>query len=737
MRTSDSLRGSSLSPTLEERARLATERARKLAQTTWTPFLRMLTGNPKLRVSLTGGTPRTDGDTVYLRVPIELGDNHKHEKLLCGKRDEETLIQLCEACAVEDDVFAVIYHEAAHMVFDSFQALSEADKARMFEEAVRLSCDGDEDSPRAKHIRKLLSSPKLIDGDLGYMPLASTINPYLPGLLNAAEDVRVNNAMTEARPGVGKMLAAMFSKVWAEGTWEEAPLNSQVSIAVYCEASGLKWRTAALHPWVEVAMSDPDVLGLCDEVRHSKSVRQTYRLTVNLMELLRERYGFFKLEDGEGGGEGEPGGEEGEGSETEGNDGRSGKSSTPSDGDPEDGESGEGSSGKSGPKDDADDGETSESGSGDGESDEDDGTDGESASGGDGDDESPEDDSEGGDSDDGDGEAAQPSSSENWGSVDDVASDLKAFSGHDQDKPTDLTPPDPSGKTTPDVSEVNRALSQEEHFDKPSVLSGGLKEFKYDDDPEAAAWANKRWMSYDPIEVEERVIAPALKQARITFTENRKGKHERNLRAGSRLDGKVLAVRVATDDGRVFKKRSRPKKRDYFVEIGLDCSGSTSGHRITLIKQVAMAWAELFNRLGIKFAMHGHSGDGSAVTINVIKAPEEPWTDKTRRRLQALGPYSANLDGHTLEYYRKLVERQRESDKMILYVTDGCMPAENYREELEVLQDNIRICQQRGIKLVGIGIENDDPKAHGLDTIRLDGVDDLLMAVKEIEKRLE
>jgi hypothetical protein len=120
-----------------------------------------------------------------------------------------------------------------------------------------------------------------------------------------------------------------------------------------------------------------------------------------------------------------------------------------------------------------------------------------------------------------------------------------------------------------------------------------------------------------------------------------------------------------------------------------------------------------------------------------VKAPGEPWNNTTRTRLTELGPDSCNLDGHTLEFYRKILDERRETDRVIQYYTDGQMPLENYEEELAVLQHNIKICRDRGYHLMAVGCNTDSPQAHGFDTVRIDDVEDVSKVVQHLGRRLQ
>jgi nitric oxide reductase activation protein len=163
-----------------------------------------------------------------------------------------------------------------------------------------------------------------------------------------------------------------------------------------------------------------------------------------------------------------------------------------------------------------------------------------------------------------------------------------------------------------------------------------------------------------------------------------------------------------------------------------------------LTKRAVMAQANLLARTGVKFQIVAHSGtayrDGSlagfCLDLYHVKKAGEPWGDEQKDRLRKLGPYQANLDGHALEYLRREADRQQATDKIILYYSDGKMPAANHAEELEILQREIHTCKQKDITLLGVGIRTDSPARHGLDTVQVDSIEDIVKVVRHLEKRL-
>jgi cobalamin biosynthesis protein CobT len=119
-----------------------------------------------------------------------------------------------------------------------------------------------------------------------------------------------------------------------------------------------------------------------------------------------------------------------------------------------------------------------------------------------------------------------------------------------------------------------------------------------------------------------------------------------------------------------------------------------------------------------------------------FKSADEPWNDTTRARLANIGPQACNLDGHTLQFYRKQLEKRREEIKILHYYTDGAMPLENFDEELVILREEILRYRQRQIVLAGVGVRTDSPKEHGLPTVIVESQADVIKVVEDLEQWL-
>lgn len=314
-----------------------------------------------------------------------------------------------------------------------------------------------------------------------------------------------------------------------------------------------------------------------------------------------------------------------------------------------------------------------------------------------------------------------------------------------------------------DDQAVQIAIIQGLYFEKPSQNVGGVREHRFDKPLTndhgkridhgwnhqrlIAGWGSDRaYLGIDvDLEVPETIMGPALLKTRRVFTDNATAKHQHNLKSG-RINRKVLGTRAWNDDNRLFSKKRLPGKRSYAVVIGIDISGSTIGENIALAKRAAWAQAELCSRAGVDFAVYAHTantasgayGRGEDLWLDVyeIKAFSEPWDSKRQHRLAEIGSDSENLDGHAVEYYRKRLDEVEATDKILLYYTDGKMPAANYAEELEILQREIATCKRKGYTLLGVGIRTDSPVRHGLDTVQVDDDSDLKAVVMHLEKRL-
>ena len=160
--------------------------------------------------------------------------------------------------------------------------------------------------------------------------------------------------------------------------------------------------------------------------------------------------------------------------------------------------------------------------------------------------------------------------------------------------------------------------------------------------------------------------------------------------------------------------------------------------------------AEMMTRLNIDWSMYAHSGSAIygeggrgfgersyVVDLAPIKRPKDPWGVEQKRNLASVGPYGANLDGHTLEAYIKLALAQGKTHTIVLYFNDGAMPAENGTEEKRILVETFAAVQKRqDLTVLSVGVHCDDPAEYGIPTVLLNTAQDLKVVIEWLERKL-
>ena len=743
-----------------EAAEAAYRQAKRLLPI-WTRVVRAVARNPKLKVELTGGAPRTDGKTVWLQVPVAFGAT-EHDRIVCGQFDSAAGRMKCTACHLEMQTDCNLFHECAHMLGESF-AYDKLDY-----KIVELLAEWLGTSEG--HVEARLAATQGIVLEMFQKLTAGDHIPFYAW--NMVEDAAVNDHLFGAREGLRPMFMADELSILQDGVTmssgkcfkhTEADPWTQALTIFYFDASGYEECINEFDAtFVSQLRSAPEWDELLWQVWHAKSVNDRIVTSLNLLLHLRAiRIEPPKPEDKPG--EGEKGDKDDENEAS----GQGGSSEDDEESDSDDDGDAEGSGDED---DDTDDVESNKSTGADGDDDmEDEGDDfddGESEEGDDG--EADADGSPSGGVEPGEGEPEASDQGEHIEDeeYDDEVSDDSGFSAgggaHSKGSSSEVDLADPDtmaealGALTGHSDFGDFEAMQEDHATREPLsedeelierlvnLDGWL-----DGAPLCITQllmdrrGNRAPMVDDaPYDPPMEVMMPATQRMRLAFTANRASGLERNLESGRRLDAKTLGYRIPADDGRIFTRRSIPRKRDWTVLCGIDISGSTAGRNIEIEKSIAIAMGDLLRGFAIPFSMWAHTGKPDRgewgkykLIITPVKREHEAWKEG-RKRAAGIGPGAWNPDGHTLMVYRKLLERQRGADKLLLYFTDGKMPAENYKVELQVLQREIEICKRSSIHLVGVGINTDSPKEHGLDTIRVNSIHDVPMFVKELGKRL-
>lgn len=262
--------------------------------TTLTGFARALSNNPRMIVVISRQNRNaTLGDTIELAVPLALGRMVQHDRLNCGRRDPDSSALHCPACSQDDEVYSVLFHELAHQIFGTFEAITQADKDNYIAQAIRSV-----PTTPGSRIAKLTDIINAVNNgyQANHMGIATFISPYLPTIINALEDARVNRAMYAVRSGTYHMFRAMAHRAFVGGseqsdgtvlTWRDRQENDQAVIGTFCIASGFPYKDV-FHPDVEDALDDPKLHSIIDKFATARGITAIYRMSFPVLERLRE-----------------------------------------------------------------------------------------------------------------------------------------------------------------------------------------------------------------------------------------------------------------------------------------------------------------------------------------------------------------------------------------------------------------------------------------------------------------
>src|SRR5690606_4514745 len=205
------------------------------------------------------------------------------------------------------------------------------------------------------------------------------------------------------------------------------------------------------------------------------------------------------------------------------------------------------------------------------------------------------------------GESGEP---KDYGTPSQVAEQVDDILGHaaSSDVPKVARPED----THADRAAINTAVQQGKYFDSPSTEISGV--FERREGYVGGAWSTdfngSRYEEHVGLKVDltvpEPLVAEALLRMRTTFDNNARRKDTNHLKSG-RVNPRTLGKRAWSGDERLFRKRTLPGRKSYFVLVGVDVSGSTAGPNIALLKKSAAIQAELLHRAGIPFAVAAHT----------------------------------------------------------------------------------------------------------------------------------
>ena len=339
------------------------------------------------------------------------------------------------------------------------------------------------------------------------------------------------------------------------------------------------------------------------------------------------------------------------------------------------------------------------------------------------------------DTDSGDGQGADGGGPATDEQIDAAAAAVAAMVGHG---PGDHAP---DGETEVAMSAAGRELDLEDAIEAvlsqivetggPQADVGAVRVYREDE-----GWLRTGGTRARRETVPESLLGSLVAQARSTFQENRRVKYHRNVTRG-RVAPSVLGKRAWNEqDKRLFAQRHVPDKRSYSVLVGMDNSGSTSGSRAQMLRKTSLAIAQMCNRIGVEVGLYAHTSEYEDVAIYEMKAPTAPWRPEVESQLWNLGIGESNADGTILTVYRRQLQRSAATHKILLYFTDGVIPGYGGGGQEQTMRDEVEACRRAGITLLGVGVGTSSPEKFGIETVRLDGDQDLRNVLEVIAEKV-
>ena len=134
---------------------------------------------------------------------------------------------------------------------------------------------------------------------------------------------------------------------------------------------------------------------------------------------------------------------------------------------------------------------------------------------------------------------------------------------------------------------------------------------------------------------------------------------------------------VQADQANLFRG-FRNAERDLSCLLLADLSLSTDSwvsneqRVIDVIRDSLLLFSEALATTGDRFALYGFSSRRrSHVRFHTLKTFDEPYTDRSRGRIQAIRPGYYTRMGAALRHATTLLQRQPASERLLLFLTDG------------------------------------------------------------------
>ncbi|PKN19912.1 MAG: hypothetical protein CVU71_05970 [Deltaproteobacteria bacterium HGW-Deltaproteobacteria-6] len=150
------------------------------------------------------------------------------------------------------------------------------------------------------------------------------------------------------------------------------------------------------------------------------------------------------------------------------------------------------------------------------------------------------------------------------------------------------------------------------------------------------------------------------------------------------------------------------RRRDIAVAFLIDMSRSTRGATIEREKESLIIMSEALYEVGDAFAIYGFSGDNrDNVDYYRIKDFDDPYDDKTKKRISAIEDHFENRDGTAIRHTLSKLRKRQERTKLIILLSDG-KPVDKEYSGTYAIEDTrmaLKEAQHFGIKTFCITVD--------------------------------
>lgn len=270
--------------------------------------------------------------------------------------------------------------------------------------------------------------------------------------------------------------------------------------------------------------------------------------------------------------------------------------------------------------------------------------------------------------------------------------------------------------------------------------------------------------AYQNLYSEVRPYVSALRQQLIRTMRSKDAKFWVGEQEEGHINSRRLYTLLNQDSNKVFRKTTVCETNSVATSLLIDLSGSMSGPRIQMARQVAILFAETLNQLRIPFEVIGFSTEPSKRTylqvsqetgmdlqelskhyarffpcvFSIFKAFNEPYRAIKPRIPSMTDKEYTPMDDAILFCAKRMVPR-KETRKLVLVLTDGEPYSGNSIMQhlvIERLETILGKCKQAGIECSAIGIQSNFVENHFEDYIVVQELADLPKAFYKKFSRL-